>query len=213
MGWGYGGGALLQLPRVAGRGAPWPEASALADVARPAPLRCFPPSAATAVPEQGDHTPGHPTPQRRHPAAGGRRTHTPEVTQQQQRSQKGERARLQGAQGFMVTPPTRGRNCDWTGGMGGARAPGNGCNGRTWLSTARTWARDVAGPRAQGAEPGRALWLVGSGWAGLRTQSSGKCAPGGITSRVAEGRSERARGAVTSAPGSRWSSRPAEAPR
>lgn len=77
-------------------------ANAQAGAADPAPLRRFPPSAATAVPEQGGHAPGHPTSQSRHPAADGQRMHTPEVTQHSE--QPGERGRLQGTLGFMATP-------------------------------------------------------------------------------------------------------------
>lgn len=36
---------------------------------------------AAAVPDQRGYAPSHPTPQSRHPAADGRRTHAPEVTQ------------------------------------------------------------------------------------------------------------------------------------
>ena len=99
-----GGGTLRKLRREAGRGGlQRPAANAQAGAAGPAPLRRFPPSAATAVPEQGGHAPGHPTPQSRHPAADERRTHTPEVTQHSE--QPGEFGRLPGTLGFMVTPP------------------------------------------------------------------------------------------------------------
>lgn len=86
-----------------GSGTRRPAANAQAGAAGPAPLRRFPPSAATAVPEQGGHAPGHPTPQSRHPAADGRRTHKPEVTQHSE--QPGKLGRLPGTLGFMVTPP------------------------------------------------------------------------------------------------------------
>ncbi|MEJ1282069.1 hypothetical protein NN561_013022 [Cricetulus griseus] len=79
-GTGDGGGAHLKLRREAGRGGPRPGADAGRHCG-PGSSRRFPPSAATAVPEKGGYAPGHPTSQSRHPAADGRRTHTPEVTQ------------------------------------------------------------------------------------------------------------------------------------
>lgn len=72
---------------------------------------------ALSVPEEGGYAPRQPTPQSRHPAAGGRQTHTPEVTFPRE---GGRGAASTGMGRAHDHAPARGSSRDWTGREGRA---------------------------------------------------------------------------------------------